>query len=168
MVGFAFTAREVVRMGRHPHRAGRRSVSDDGVEAAMAAAAVAELADRRVTTLSGGEQTRVSLARVLAQDTPLLLLDEPTASLDIRHQELVMKVARGLAARGCTVVAVVHDLNLAAAHSDRIAVLDRGVLRTFASPWEALRPRLLRSVFDHSLDVCPHPTRPCPLVVSSA
>lgn len=170
LVGFAFTAREVVRMGRHPHRGRRRSVPDDPgcVDAALEAAAVAELADRRVTTLSGGEQTRVSLARVLAQDTPLLLLDEPTASLDVRHQELVMDVARNLTARDCTVIAVVHDLNLAAAHADRIAVLHRGELRTFASPWEALRPRLLRSVFDHALDVCPHPTRSCPLVVSSA
>ena len=84
------------------------------------------LAERLYPTLSGGEQTRVSLARVLAQETPVLFLDEPTASLDLRHQELVMRTLRGLADAGGVVVAVLHDLNVAARYADRVVLLASG------------------------------------------
>jgi iron complex transport system ATP-binding protein len=92
-------------------------------------------------------------------------LDEPTATLDIRHQELVMRIARSVARAGGAVLAVLHDLNLAAAHADRIAVLHGGRLAALGDPWAALDGELLSSVFEHPLNVQPHPARACPLVV---
>jgi iron complex transport system ATP-binding protein len=165
---FAFTAEEVVAFGRAPHRRRfERLRSDDweSVGRALLAADAQRFASRAYPTLSVGEQTRVDLARVLAQDTPILLLDEPTASLDIRHQELVLGLARELATEGRAVAVVLHDLNLAASHADRVAVLDRGRLVVCASPWQALTPAIVEDVFRHPVVVCPHPRRDCPLIV---
>lgn len=160
---FAFTAREVVEMGRGPHRNG----ADDEavVEANLARTETSHLAERAYPTLSGGEQGRVTLARVLAQECPLLLLDEPTASLDVRHQQMVMEVARELAGDGSSVVAVLHDLNLAAGYADRLAVLHRGRLVACDTPWATLTERLLSDVFDCPIAVGRHPVRDCPLVM---
>jgi iron complex transport system ATP-binding protein len=123
------------------------------------------LASRRYTTLSGGEQTRVSFARVVAQDTPVILLDEPTASLDLRHQELVMATLRGLADSGAAVVAVLHDINLAARFVDRILLLNGGTVRAMGTPDEVLEPEALREVYGLDVDVVRHPIDGCPLVV---
>jgi len=169
---FAFTVEEVVAMGRSPHVGplSRLQARDlDAVRAAMAGAEVVELAERRFPTLSGGEAARAALARVLAQEAPVLLLDEPTAALDLRHQEMVMRLARKLArgARRSAVVVVLHDLNLASAWADRIGVMAGGRLVTCAPPWEALTADLVRRVFDHSVIVARHPARDCPLVVGS-
>ena len=103
--------------------------------------------------LSGGEQSRVTLARVLAQQTPILMLDEPTASLDVKHQELAMQTARALAGEGACVVLIVHDLNLAAAYADRIALLHRGRLAGCDAPARILRSDLLSEVFECRLRV---------------
>lgn len=163
---FAFTAREVVEMGRGA-RTGRleRERDDDVIDHAMTRTETTELADRTFPTLSGGEQARVTLARVLSQETPILLLDEPTAALDLSHQQMVMEIARELAADGGIVLAILHDLNLAAAYADRIAILDRGKLRAFAEPWQALESALLSDVFECPIAVTPHPIRDCPLVL---
>jgi iron complex transport system ATP-binding protein len=159
---FAFTAREVVEMGRGP----RRSDDETVVAASLARTESTHVAERIYPSLSGGEQSRVSLSRVLAQESPVLLLDEPTASLDLRHQQLVMEVARTLAAEGAAIVAVLHDLNLAASHADRIALMHDGRLVADGPPWDTLTERLLTEVFACPIAVTPHPVRECPLVIS--
>src|SRR4029079_18997223 len=132
---FAFTAREVVEMGRGP----RRNDEDEAIiSASLAKTESSHVADRIFPSLSGGEQARVSLARVLAQESPLLLLDEPTASLDLRHQQRVMAVARDLAAQGRAVFVVVHDLTLAAMWCDRIVLLADGRVALDGPPDRAL------------------------------
>lgn len=161
-VSFGFTAGEIVAMGLVPHR-GRGTVR---VEDAMARLSVNHLAPRAFRTLSGGEQARVALARVLAQDTPIMLLDEPTASLDLRHQELVMRIGREEAERGRTVVVVVHDLNLAAAHADRIILLEGGPVLADGPPRDVLRSDILERAYRIPVLVVDHPSRHCPLVLS--
>lgn len=160
---FAFTAREVVEMGRGP-RAGDND--EFVIDRSMHHTESTHVADRIFPSLSGGEQSRVSLARVLAQEASILLLDEPTASLDLRHQDMVMSVARELAEDGLAVVAILHDLNLAAAHADRIAILSEGQLVMDASPWDALDEALLSDVFECRLAVTTHPVRGCPWVMT--
>jgi iron complex transport system ATP-binding protein len=165
---FAFSARDVVLMGRSPHLgfAGvEREEDHDVVDRCMAETDTTALAWRAYPTLSGGEQQRVSLARVLAQETPVLLLDEPTTSLDVRHQEMVMETARTLARHGAAALAVLHDLNLAAASADRVAVLRQGRLAALGTPWQAFTAPLLSEVFDHPMSVMRHPVRDCPLIV---
>jgi iron complex transport system ATP-binding protein len=167
LLQFAFTAAEVVLMGRSPH-AGRRHESDDDLDVAgraMIRADAADLAGRSYPSLSSGEQQRVTLARVLAQQARLLLLDEPTAALDIRHQELVMQIAREEAAAGAAVLVVVHDLNLAAGYADRVVLLSRGRMVACGSPWEVLTAETLSTVFEHPITVLPHPQRDCPLIL---
>lgn len=147
-VAFPFTVRDVVAMGRAPWR-GRpeEDDDDDAVAEALERADVAHVATRTFPSLSGGERARVSLARVLAQRTDVVMLDEPTAALDLRHQEDVMNVARGLATSGKAVVVVVHDLSLAAAFADRIALLEAGSLAALGSPAEVLDESLLERVY---------------------
>jgi iron complex transport system ATP-binding protein len=163
LLQFAFTAREIVEMGR-----GARGMNDHGeavVRAAMDRTEVTPIEERTYPTLSGGEQARVSLARVLAQEAPILLLDEPTAALDLRHQQLVMEIARDLAGQGAAVVAILHDLNLAAAHADRIALLHDGKLVACDRPWQALEPLLLSEIFDCPIAIGKHPIHGCPMVM---
>jgi iron complex transport system ATP-binding protein len=152
---FAFTALDVVMMGRNPHIHNGWPGAEDGrvAEDAMRRTETLELASRVYAGLSGGEQARVTLARVLAQATPLLLLDEPTASLDVKHQELAMQTARSLAAEGACVVMIVHDLNLAAAYADRIALLRGGRLIASGAPAGVLREDVLSEVFECRLRV---------------
>lgn len=166
---FAFTAEEVVMMGRSaPSRRFLRSERAEraAVRKWMAPTEVLHLAGRRFPSLSGGEQSRVTMARVLAQETPVLLLDEPTTSLGLRHQELVLEVARELASDGRAVVVVLHELNLAAAYADLVAILSEGQLAVCDPPWEVLTARRLSALFAHPVTVIRHPARGCPLVVS--
>ncbi len=168
-VEFAFTAREIVEMGRAPH-AGTAAAAEDLeiIDWAMEATDCAHLESREFRTLSGGEQGRVNLARVLAQRTPYLLLDEPTAALDLRHQELVMALAAERARAGCSVVAVVHDLNLAAAYADRVGVLFGGRLVACGPPREVLTAARLTEVYAYEVAVLEHPSRGCPLIVAAS
>ena len=163
-VRFAFSVREVVAMGRLPHPpdpdADARIVDES-----MAAADVAALAARDVQTLSGGESARTTFARVLAQRTPLLLLDEPTAALDLHHQERLMRAIRALAADGACVLVVLHDLNLAARHADRIVLLDRGRIAADGTPHDVLRADVIERVYRQRVSVLAHPARDIPLVV---
>jgi iron complex transport system ATP-binding protein len=168
---FAFSAEEVVELGRSPHRRrfGGWTTNDvRAVQEAMEGVDVGPLAARSFPSLSAGEQARVSLARVLAQETELLLLDEPTAALDLRHQELVMQLARELVDRGRTVVAVVHDLNLAARHADDVALLKDGGLAALGSPWDVLTEATVEAVFEQPVCVLPHPGCDRPVVVTAA
>lgn len=157
-IAFPFSARDVVAMGRAPWIGTEAEAADDAVvEGALRDAEVEHLAHRPVPSLSGGEQARVGLARVLAQQGQLLALDEPTAALDLRHQELVLRVARRRAVAGDAVVAVLHDLGLAAAHADRIAIVDAGRIVAVGAPADVLRPDLLSQVYRHDVDVIEHP-----------
>jgi iron complex transport system ATP-binding protein len=126
---FPFTALEVVLMGRIAHLGALGFEKRADIEAAhkaMAETCVEELADRPLYTLSGGERKRVLLARAIAQESPLLVLDEPAAALDIHHQIAIFDLLRERHRRGVTVVVVVHDLNLAAAYCDRLLLCRAG------------------------------------------
>lgn len=163
---FAFTAREVVEMGRGERS--RRNTRDDDeriIDRAMERTDTLHVQDRTFPTLSGGEQARVTLSRVLSQEAPILLLDEPTSALDLSHQQMVMDVAREIASAGGAVMAILHDINLAAGYADRIAILDHGRLVSLGAPWTALDPELLTNVFDCPIAVAHHPMRNCPLVL---
>ncbi|WGL51695.1 heme ABC transporter ATP-binding protein [Nocardioides sp. BP30] len=156
-LAFGFRAEEVVRMGRAPWERGAREDHDDAaVAAAMARTDVTHLAERVFPSLSGGEKARTSFARILAQDTELLLLDEPTAALDLRHQDQVLAESRRLATGGRAVAAIVHDLSVAAAYADRICVLSGGALVADGTPEEVLTPALLSEVYEHPVEVLRH------------
>ena len=151
-VAFPFTVAEIVQMG-----AGERSGAAVTalVDAALAEVELADFRERIITTLSGGEQQRAQLARVLVQlscgeaahGPGVLLLDEPTASLDLRHQLDVLTAARRRAERGVTVVAILHDLNLAALFAERVMVLDRGRLAGDGPPGDIITDAVLEDVF---------------------
>jgi iron complex transport system ATP-binding protein len=163
-VSFPFRVSEVVAMGRSPWA---RTVEgrDDivAVAEALDAADVRHLAARRYTTLSGGEKARVSLARVLAQGARTIFLDEPTASLDLRHQEDVMRIARRLADQGRAVVVVLHDLSLAGAYADRLALISSGRLEAVGTPAEVLTEERVERVY--GLPVALHLVAGRPVVV---
>ncbi len=163
-IGFGFTVRQVVEMGCHPLRDAYDGLSSV-VADALDRAGIVHLADRTFRTLSGGEQALATFARVLAQCTPILLLDEPTASLDLNHQERVMRIARSVADGGGGVLVVAHDLNLAAAYADRICLLDRGRVVTVGSPWSTLQEDLLERVYGQRMVVTSSPCDDTPLVV---
>ncbi|MFE8014956.1 heme ABC transporter ATP-binding protein [Streptomyces antibioticus] len=156
VLSFPFTVADVVRMGRAPHDSS--PAEDEAVIAeAMAATEVTHFAVRPFSALSGGERARVALARVLAQRAPLLLLDEPTAALDLKHQELVLRLCRERAREGDAVVVVLHDLGLAAAYAHRVAVLHEGRVAADGPPAEVFTGRLLSEVYDQPVEVLPHP-----------
>ncbi|HET6860688.1 MAG TPA: heme ABC transporter ATP-binding protein [Streptomyces sp.] len=165
-LSFPFPVEDVVRMGRAPWAGTDREGEDDAAVAeAMAATEVAEFAARPFSALSGGERARVALARVLAQRAPLLLLDEPTAALDLRHQELVLRICRDRAAAGDAVVVVLHDLGLASAYADRVAVLHHGRVAAEGPPAEVFREGLLSEVYRQPVEVLAHPRTGAPLVL---
>ena len=165
-VSFPFTVAEVVTMGRSPwERTPLRDDDDVAIAAAIQAPDVAHLTTRRYTSLSGGEKARVSLARVLAQRTPTVFLDEPTAALDLKHQEDVMATARSLAADGVAVVVVLHDLSLAAAYADRIALIARGSLRAVGAPAEVLTAAIVSEVYGLEVEIREQGGRPVVLPV---
>jgi iron complex transport system ATP-binding protein len=147
-LSFPFTVGQVVLMGRSPWARTANFEDDElAVAEAMVAMDIDQLATRRYTSLSGGEKARVSLARVLAQRTQIVLLDEPTAALDLRHQEDVMHAVRGIAATGRAVLVVVHDLSLAAAFADRIAIVDHGALVAVGTPGEVLTAERVSGIY---------------------
>ena len=151
VVHWPLAARDIVALGRYPHGATdpARLTPDDAeaVLRAMQATDVVEFSERRVTELSGGERSRVALARVLAVEAPVILADEPTASLDPRHQFDVMKSLRASADKGVLVIVVTHDLGLAARFADTVLVLSDGRLVSQGAPAEALSEKIMGDVF---------------------
>jgi iron complex transport system ATP-binding protein len=149
-VQFPFTAEQVVLMGRTPHCDGLFESERDlaAVERAMERTDTLAFRSREFRTLSGGERQRVVLASALAQEPSVLLLDEPTVFLDLKHQFALYRLLATLARDGLLVVAATHDLNLAAGYCDRVLVLHRGRIAAAGPPREALDPSTIRDVFD--------------------
>ena len=174
-LAFAFTALELTVLGRAPHHGGHPGPGDlAAARRALAATDALHLADRSVPSLSGGERSRVMLARVLAQieredgdgSETVLLLDEPTATLDLAHQHAAFAVLRGLAERGVAVVVVVHDPNLAARYADRVALLRDGRLLADGPTDEVLATESLSTCFGIRLVRIERPDLPGPVWVT--
>ncbi|MBZ8118606.1 ABC transporter ATP-binding protein [Roseovarius sp. LXJ103] len=149
-IAWPVTVETLVALGRTPHLAGGARMTDAdhrAVDAAIAQMDLTEMRARTATRLSGGEQARALIARALAQETPLLMADEPIAGLDPAHQIATMQIFAGLAAGGQSVIVSLHDLGLAARHCTRLIVIGAGSLRADGPPEEVLTPALIRDVF---------------------
>lgn len=157
-VAFPFTVREIVAMGRAPWAALPEGNHDEEIiEESLAATDTSSLRSRTFPTLSGGEKARASLSRALAQRAGVLLLDEPTAAVDLRHQEIVLELARTVADAGGAVVVVLHDLELAAAWSDRLVMISGGRIRAEGPPDRVLTAELVEEVYQQPVLVDRHP-----------
>ncbi len=157
-VAFPFTVREVVAMGRAPWAGLPEDYDDDDiVDQSLEVTDTTHLSTRTFPTLSGGEKARVSLSRALAQRAGVLLLDEPTAAVDLRHQEIVLELARSVADEGGAVVVVLHDLALAAAWSDRMVMISDGRVRAEGTPEEVLTAELIDEVYQQAVLIHRHP-----------
>ena len=155
----SFTVREIVAMGRYPHLGPwqRERVEDvTAIERAMYRCEVAQFADRWVTTLSGGEQQRVRLARALAQEPGTLVLDEPTSSLDIRHEMTTFEFLARLRDNGVTVLVATHNLNLAARYADSIVLMEAGRVVAHGRPADVITPTTIEAAYDWPVDVTTH------------
>jgi iron complex transport system ATP-binding protein len=171
---FPFTVAETVLMGRFPHRHRDRWGGEFGwethediaiAEQAMVTMDIVHLADRAVTDLSGGERQRALIARALAQTPRLLLLDEPTAFLDLHHQVAICSVLRRLKEeRGLTIIVVSHDLNLVSQYCDRLLLLDEGRVVRLGIPREVIEPDVLETVYRCRVLVDQHPASGLPRV----
>lgn len=165
-----YAVRDIVLMGRTPYLGWleRESTQDFKiVDRAMRQTEIEELADRLVGELSGGEQQRVLIARALAQDSPVMLLDEPTAHLDLRHQDRLLGLIRRLARdRDLGVLAALHDLNLVARLADRVLLLSGGTIKKRGRPAEVLTPEELEAVYGIQIHVTTHPIDGGPLVLT--
>jgi len=171
-VSFAFSVEDVVRMGRTPYRTRTDLTADEAdreaVDRALERTAMADLRDRAITAVSGGERKRAFVARALAQDTPALVLDEPTASLDINHQVGVLELVGDLVASGKTAVAAIHDLDLAARYCDRLALLADGELQAVGDPETVLSDEHLQPAFETRTAVTPDAVTGTPSVTAIA
>lgn len=166
-LSFPLTVREMVAMGRYPHLgplAGEGDSDREAVAAALAECDVTEFASRDVTTLSGGERQRVRIARALAQQPRALVLDEPTNSLDIRHEMAILELLRRSADSGLTVVVVTHGLDLAARFADRVLLLSQGVVVAEGTPVEVMTEPTLAGVYAWPVSVSTDPVSGTPRV----
>lgn len=166
------TVRQLCRFGRHPHlgllsRPGPKD--EEVVERSLAAAGLVELSEQPLSRLSGGQRQRAWIAMALAQETPIMLLDEPTTYLDIAHQIEVLELLRRLnAEEQRTIVMVVHDLNHAAQYAHHIIAVAGGGIHATGTPHDLLTPDLIRAVFGISATVIPHPVDGTPLCLPLA
>ncbi|QSW98848.1 ABC transporter ATP-binding protein [Haloterrigena alkaliphila] len=159
-LSFSFPVRDVVEMGRHPHRSrfsGPTAADREAVERALERTRTDELAARPIDEVSGGQRQRVVLARAIAQETPVMLLDEPTGSLDVNHQIETLELVRELVSEGRTVCAAIHDLDLAARYCDRLVMLADGAVSRTGPPAEVLTGESLSTVFDATAAVTRNP-----------
>ncbi|MCF8571066.1 ATP-binding cassette domain-containing protein [Gordonia sp. HY002] len=161
-VNARLSVRDLVAFGRFPHSRGRLSADDESkIDDALGFLGLADLADRFLDELSGGQRQRAYVAMILAQDTDVILLDEPLNNLDMRHQVRMMDRLRDAADKlGKTIIVVVHDLNFAAAYADRIMVLQDGAIVAAGTPADIMRSELLTEIFGttvrvHHLDGVP-------------
>lgn len=166
-ISFPLTVRQLVGMGRYPHVGPLAPEAEEdraAIDRALESCDVDNLRDRDVTTLSGGELQRARIARALAQEPEALVLDEPTASLDIRHQMAIMELLRASADRGMTVLLVTHSLDLAGQFSDRMLLLSEGLTAAEGAPADVLRADVLTRVYGWPLSVSIDPESGAPRV----
>jgi iron complex transport system ATP-binding protein len=165
---FEFTVTEIILMGRYLHqgRLGGPSARDTGVlSEVLRLTETARLKDKKMAHLSGGERQRVYIARALAQDTPLLFLDEPSSHLDISYQVEIYEILRGLQRnQGKTILSAEHNINLAAAYSRRLMFLKGGTIMAEGSPKELITRENILRIFDAEVDVRPNPRSGLPEV----
>lgn len=165
----SFRVADVVLMGRNPHLKllqweGRRDV--EIATRAMELTKTVDLADRTVGSLSGGERQRAQVAMALAQEAPLMLLDEPTSDLDLAHQTAIMDLVRDVQAqKGGAVLAAMHDLTLAAQYCDRLVMLSEGSAYADGHPGEVLTKAAIKDVYDADVFIMPHPQGGTPVVL---
>jgi iron complex transport system ATP-binding protein len=166
-IAFPLSTRELVAMGRYPYLGpleGERDEDRCAISRALEACDVTDLAERDVTTLSGGELQRARIARALAQEPRALVLDEPTSSLDIRHEMSILELLRGAAASGITVLVVTHGLDVAAQFADRMLLLSHGKAAAEGTPAEVIREEVLQAVYEWPISVRPDPETGVPRV----
>jgi iron complex transport system ATP-binding protein len=165
----AFTVWETVLLGRTPYLnfLGQTSAKDEATaRQALEQVDVLHLIDKRMDEISGGEQQRVLLARTLAQDTPILLMDEPTTHLDISHQiDLLKLITKQAREKSLTVLIALHDLNLASMFADRIAIVQNGLLCVAGTPQETLTSEIINSVYHVPVHVVSHPQTGAPFII---
>lgn len=169
-LSFNFTVREVVELGALALSETYKVIREIA-ERNMHTTDIVHLAERLYPSLSGGEKQRVHLARILTQleqseDKKILLLDEPTSALDLSHQHQTLSLAKSLSKSGASVVAVIHDLNLAAQYADRVMILNGGKIVADGSPWETLTENIIEDVYQWSVQVIKHPNSDYPVILS--
>lgn len=172
-LSFAYDVLDVVLLGRIPHQQRQNETLGD-IEIAtkcLSEVGLSGYENRSYLTLSGGEQQRVHFARVLAQlhgvsDDRLLILDEPTSSLDISHQHQALQLVKTMTQDNLSCIAVLHDLNLAAQYADKVLILNQGKMVAFGSPKEVLTSEILTSAFNYKIQTVKHPSLDCPLIIS--
>ncbi|MBO0126570.1 ABC transporter ATP-binding protein [Agrobacterium sp. OT33] len=165
------TALELVRRGRHPHHGWFRlwSCADEAaVEEAISVTSIGPFALRPVNQLSGGQRQRVSLAMLLAQGTDILLLDEPTTYLDLAHQIEMLEICRGLITANRTIIAVMHDLTLAARYASHLTIVHRGTVVEQGKPWDILTETTIERVFGLRCAIMPDPDYQTPVILPRA
>ena len=174
LLNFPYTVEEVILLGRSPHDTGAEH-DRKILKEVLALADIGHLQGRLYTRLSGGEKQRVQLARIYSQiwqddslEGKLLLLDEPTAALDIQHQQGTAAAISTLADRGCAVVLVIHDFNTIASLADQLVVLDNGRQVAHGAPRQVLSEKLFRETFSADLTVMQHPNRDQLLIISNS
>jgi iron complex transport system ATP-binding protein len=154
-----FSVREIVAMGRYPYLGPwqrEQAVDVVAIERAMERCDVAQFADRWLSTLSGGERQRVRLARALAQEPSVLVLDEPTTFLDVRHEMTTFELVRALRHEGVTIVLATHNLNLAARYADDLVLLDHGRVVARGTPSDVLTPERVTTVYEWPVSIVAH------------
>jgi len=167
---FNFTVREVVELGALALSETQKRIREIA-ESNMVKTDILHLAERLYPSLSGGEKQRVHLARVLTQleqsgEQKILLLDEPTSALDISHQHQTLSLAKSLAEEGASVIAVIHDLNLAAQYADRVMIMHNGKLAANGTAWETLTAEIVQQVYQYPVQVIEHPDSGHPVILS--
>lgn len=172
-VNFSFNAAELIAMGRYPYYETTQAQAE-AVNEIIQVMSLETLADRDITVLSGGEFQRIQFARCIAQlnahksttTGKLMLLDEPTSALDLHHQHSTLSKAKSFAEQGNTVIAVLHDLNLASLYADRILLLHNGYIHKDGKPQDVLRPEVLQPIYRAGMQINLHPSFSIPMIFS--